>query len=195
MTHEEINMRTKSALAASLKKFMSKKPLKKITVSEIVTDCNINRKTFYYHFEDIYDLLKWMLEQEAIEVVKNFDILNDYDDVLNFVINYVQTNSHILNCAYDSIGREEMKRFFYQDFSSMVHRIITDCEKQNNICIDAGFRNFACDFFTEAIAGMLVNAFKQNETVDVVTLGNYVRTLIQSLPDLLRHAASKNCTD
>lgn len=195
MTHEEINMRTKSALATSLKKFMRKKELKKITVSEIVTDCNVNRKTFYYHFEDIYDLLKWMLEQEAIEVVKNFDILNDYDDVLNFVINYVQTNAHILNCAYDSIGREEMKRFFYQDFSSIVYRIITDCEKQSNICIDDGFRNFFCDFFTEAIAGMLVNTFKRNETVDAVTLSNYVRTLIQSLPDLLRHAASKGFVD
>lgn len=27
-------------------------------------------QTFYYHFEDIYALLKWMLEAEAIEVVK-----------------------------------------------------------------------------------------------------------------------------
>ncbi|WP_295208123.1 TetR family transcriptional regulator [Ruminococcus sp.] len=39
------------------------KPLSKITVSEIVADCNINRKTFYYHFEDVQSLLKWTLEQ------------------------------------------------------------------------------------------------------------------------------------
>lgn len=90
---------------------MKKKPLGKITVSEIITDCNVNRKTFYYHFEDIYDLLKWMLEQEAIEVVKNFDFLIDYEDAIKFVIKYVKENSHILNCAYDSMGRDELKRF------------------------------------------------------------------------------------
>ena len=61
MKHEESTLLTKKALAASLKKSMEKKPLKKITVSGIITDCNVNRKTFYYHFEDIYALLKWML--------------------------------------------------------------------------------------------------------------------------------------
>ena len=48
----------KKTLAVSLKRFMEKKPLSKITVSEIIADCGVNRKTVYYHFEDIYALLK-----------------------------------------------------------------------------------------------------------------------------------------
>ncbi len=186
MLREEGNLQTKSALATSLKKFMAKKPLKKITVSEIITDCNVNRKTFYYHFEDIYALLKWTLEQEAIEVVKKFDLLNDYEEALNFTIQYVKANAHILNCAYDSIGRDELKRFFYQDFSSIVRRTIEDCEKQNHIRLDDGFRDFTCNFFTEAIAGMLVNAFKMNTEIDSTTISRYARPFIQSLPDVLR---------
>ena len=189
MLREEGNLQTKSALAASLKKFMAKKPLKKITVSEIITDCNVNRKTFYYHFEDIYALLKWMLEQEAIEVVKKFDLLNDYEEALRFTIQYVKANAHILNCAYDSIGRDELKRFLYHDFSSIVRRTIEDCEKQNDIRIDEGFRDFACDFFTEGIAGMLVNAFKAKTEIDGETLSRYVRPFIQSLQDILRRGA------
>ena len=74
MKHEVTTMNTKKTLAASLKKFMEKKPLSKVTVSEIVTDCGLNRKTFYYHFEDVYALLKWTLEEEAIEVVKKFEL-------------------------------------------------------------------------------------------------------------------------
>ena len=61
MKQDEKSLSTKRALAASLKKLMEKKPLSKITVSEIISDCNVNRKTFYYHFQDIYDLLKWIL--------------------------------------------------------------------------------------------------------------------------------------
>ena len=133
MKHKEATLQTKTALASSLKKFMKKKPLGKITVSEIIADCNVNRKTFYYHFEDIYALLKWMLEQEAIEVVKNFDFLIDYEDAINFVIKYVKENFHILNCAYDSMGRDELKRFFYNDFSSVVHNVINDIEEKNNL--------------------------------------------------------------
>ena len=56
---------TKRALAASLEKLLAKKPLDKITVIDIVEDCEVNRQTFYYHFRDIYDLLEWTLLNET----------------------------------------------------------------------------------------------------------------------------------
>lgn len=88
MKHEVTTLNTKKTLAASLKRFMAKKPLSKITVSEIIADCGVNRKTFYYHFADIYALLKWMLEEEAIEVVRQFDLLVDYREAVLFVLEY-----------------------------------------------------------------------------------------------------------
>ena len=54
MKHEITSLNTKKTLSASLKKFMERKPLSKISVSEIIADCGVNRKTFYYHFDDIY---------------------------------------------------------------------------------------------------------------------------------------------
>ena len=44
---------TKKALAASLKKLLEKQPLSKITVTDITEDCEVNRHTFYYHFQDV----------------------------------------------------------------------------------------------------------------------------------------------
>ena len=55
MKHEEISMYTKKALSEALKEALKTKPFKKITVSELIEACNINRKTFYYHFADIPD--------------------------------------------------------------------------------------------------------------------------------------------
>ncbi len=51
---------TKQALEASLKKVMLQKPLDKITISDITSDCGISRMAFYYHFKDIYDLVEWL---------------------------------------------------------------------------------------------------------------------------------------
>ena len=51
---------TKKAMASSLKKLLETKTLSKITVSDITDDCEINRHTFYYHFQDIYDLVEWI---------------------------------------------------------------------------------------------------------------------------------------
>ena len=44
---------TKAALEASLKKLLLKKPLDKITINDLTTDCGISRMAFYYHFKDL----------------------------------------------------------------------------------------------------------------------------------------------
>lgn len=56
---------TKRALEASLKNLLAQKPLDKITINDIATDCGINRMTFYYHFKDIYDLVEWSCVEDA----------------------------------------------------------------------------------------------------------------------------------
>ena len=53
MKHEITTYNTKKLLSQSLKKAMKAKAFSKITVSEIIKDCGINRKTFYYHFEEL----------------------------------------------------------------------------------------------------------------------------------------------
>ncbi|MGN0532179.1 MAG: TetR/AcrR family transcriptional regulator C-terminal domain-containing protein [Eubacterium sp.] len=164
MKNENRSYQTKVKLANALKQCMQKKPLSKITVSEIINICDVNRKTFYYHFEDIYSLLKWMFEQEAIDIVRHFDLLVDAQEAIEFVLDYIDKNQHIVNCAYDSMGRDEMKRFFYLDFIDIVKNLIEDCEHQLNLKIDDDFRLFLADFYTEAFAGMFINYIKGKET-------------------------------
>ena len=65
MKNEKISLMTKKVLASSLKELMRHKPFSKITVKEIIQNCGVNRNTFYYHFDDIYALLRWMLTDFA----------------------------------------------------------------------------------------------------------------------------------
>lgn len=163
MKHEITSMNTKRALSASLKKLMEHKKLSKITVTEIITDCRVNRKTFYYHFEDIYALLKWTLEQETIEVLKNFDLVQNPKEAIKFVTDYVDDNNHILNCAYDSMGREEMKRFFRSDFFGVIREIIEGIEKERSTNLPSDFKEYLIFFYTEALSGVLIDYFQNKK--------------------------------
>ena len=192
MKHETTTLNTKKTIAASLKKFMERKPLSKITVSEIVTDCGINRNTFYYHFEDIQALLKWMLEQEAVEVLKNFDLLLDYEDAINFVLDYVEENKHILNCAYDSMGRDELKRFFYDDFCGIMLKIVTRLEEILGLSLSDDFRNFICDFYTEALTAKLIEVMRSKQPYDREKLIRFISITFQaSLPEVIKRACKE----
>ena len=52
---------TKRARAAALKKRLTLTTLDKITIQQLVDDAEVSRKTFYYHFRDVYELLEWLL--------------------------------------------------------------------------------------------------------------------------------------
>lgn len=174
MKHEEISLITKKALSEALKKAMEKKPFKKITVSELIQDCNINRKTFYYHFEDIYALLKWTFEEEAIEIVKNFDLLVDYEEAITFIMDYVEQNRYIINCAYDSIGLDELKRFLYTDFLEIIVSIINGTEQTVGKTLDAGYKDFLSVFYTEAAAGVLIDWIRNRDKRDPGSVVPYI---------------------
>lgn len=166
MKHEITSMNTKKLLSASLKKIMEKKNLSKITVSEIINDCGVNRKTFYYHFRNIYDLLKWTLELETVEVLKNFDLFHNPEKALLFIINYVDNNCHILNCAYNSIGRDGMKNFFYTDFYNIVLSIIDRIEKEQEVSLPEEFKKYLTKFYTKALSGILIDYFQNKSEID-----------------------------
>lgn len=195
MTHEESSWKTKKLLSDTLKELMAHKPFTKITVSELIRKCDVNRKTFYYHFDDIFGLLKWMLEQETIEVVKNFEFLIDYQDAFLFVINYVEENAYILNCLYNSIGRDELKRFLYMDFIGIVEKIIRTTEEKMETTISDDFRLFLCDFYTEGIAGMLINLFQQPDKYNKDQLHEYFGIIIHtSIPSVIEtYTNQKKC--
>lgn len=185
--------KTKKALSASLKKFMEHKKISKITVSEIVLDCGVNRKTFYYHFSDIYELLKWTLEQETIEVLKNFDIIKNPKEAIMFVIDYVDKNNHILNCAYDSMGRDEMKRFFHSDFYNLIFSIIEEVEKEKNSFLPKNLKDYTADFYTNALVGVLIDYFQhQNKSNQIELTENTLFILKTSLPHIIEEYGKHN---
>lgn len=61
---------TKRALAAALKELMEQKPFSKINVAEICEKCGMNRKSFYYHFKDKYDLVNWIFDTDFTKVLE-----------------------------------------------------------------------------------------------------------------------------
>lgn len=56
-------LRTRKLIMDSFIELSGKKEFKDITVKDITTEAMINRATFYYHFQDIYDLLEKVLSE------------------------------------------------------------------------------------------------------------------------------------
>ena len=180
MKYTAATKKRKQMLADSLKRAISKKSFSKVTVSEIVEDCGINRKTFDYHFEDLYDLLRWTLEQETIEVLIQFNLAVEYEEAISFVLDYMEQNAQMLNNVYHSVGRDELKRFFYLDFFGLIHSAVDQAEKIEKISVSESFKTFLCQFYTEAVAGILLHWIAQRSIQNREQIVLYTSALLRS---------------
>ncbi|MGI5984279.1 MAG: TetR family transcriptional regulator [Clostridiales bacterium] len=102
---------TKQALAASLKKLLEQKPIDKITVKDIVEDCGVNRHTFYYHFQDIYELIEWLCINEANEVLGTHKTYDTWKEGFLDLYGYLHDNKAIVMNAYHSKYRNYLENY------------------------------------------------------------------------------------
>ena len=96
---------TKLSLSTALLELLEAKPLDKITVTELVKKCGVNRQTFYYNFRDIYDLVEWTIIEDVnpflTGVVQGKDIRRNMIALLNFMKN----NRRVIVNIANSISR------------------------------------------------------------------------------------------
>ena len=153
-----VSEQTKLQLAAALKMLMAQKPMDKITISELTNLCNIQRQSFYYHFEDIYDLLRWMIDNEAISLLKQQEGALLWKEGLLQLFCYLEENRAVCLCALKSVGRDHLRRFFEADIDAIIHRTIEQLGE--NIGIQNDLDSFVdvemlTHFYVVALAGMM----------------------------------------
>ena len=86
ITRMKKNGDTKRMMAGALRSYMEKMPIDRISIKAITDACGLNRQTFYYHFKDIYDLVKWMYVSDINEVMEKVTEDESYEDMLRRVL-------------------------------------------------------------------------------------------------------------
>ena len=139
---------TKRALANALKELMEEMPFEKINVAQICEKCDMNRKSFYYHFRDKYDLVNWIFDIEFISILTTNNIL-DVDIETRFKTFDVLCDAFYKNRRfYRKAFKIKGQNSFSEHFRESIHPIIS-----KRIETYTGFSNnndIVIDFFSDA---------------------------------------------
>lgn len=146
---------TRRAISEALKALMLQKPLDKITIWEIMDACGMRRQHFYYYFTDIYDLLRWTFEEEALQLRREQSGDLPWQEGLLQLFHYVADHRAICLCALDSLGREYLKQLFETDISGIVRRTVDRLARENGFPENAAMEDTAVRFLTLALAGVM----------------------------------------
>lgn len=124
---------TCQAISGALKQLMTQKPLERITVAEIMDTCGMRRQHFYYYFTDIYDLLRWTFEKEALELLQQQQGVSPWQNGFLQLFQYINQNRAVCLCALDSLGKESLKQLLEADVSSIVDRAVRQAAVENGL--------------------------------------------------------------
>ena len=120
--------KTKRAIRSAFYELIKEKPLEKITVREIAERAEINKTTFYAHYETVYDLVD-QLEQEAVaEVISQ---LNTVQGLLSSPRTFVRE-------MYALLSKNQLCTEFFSapamaQFTAHLHNAILEKVQQDGI--------------------------------------------------------------
>ncbi len=140
---------TQKALAQSLKTKMQIMPLSKITVNDIVNECGLNRRTLYYHFQDIYDLLEWIYKTELHDILGKNRTSETWELGFLQIFIYLYENKKMVLNTYNSIERDILENHLYDQSFKIIVEVVN--ELASNIDVDEKDKVDIANFYKIAL--------------------------------------------
>ena len=177
---------TKAALEESLKRLLLKKPLDKITITDITTDCGISRMAFYYHFKDIYDLVEWSCVEDGTKALQGKKTYDSWTEGLTQIFEAVLENKPFIMNVYRNVDRERMERYLYHLTYDLIVGVVQ--EKSKDLDISGEDKKFIANFYKYGFVGIMLVWIQEGMKEDIeelvnkmsLTLHNTVTTSIRN---------------
>ena len=92
----------KTQIADTFSELLEKEDIDKITVTQLIEECQISRQTFYYHFHDIMDVLEWTFKRSTQILVQRSLESQDRIGALKEYLSFVRLHHRKLKRLVDS---------------------------------------------------------------------------------------------
>ena len=155
---------TKRALEQSLKNLLLKKPLTKITVSDITDDCGINRMTFYYHFKEIDDLVEWSCLEDAKMALEEKKTYDTWQQGLLQIFKAVQENKPFILNVYRCVHREQVEKYLQPLVDQLLLNVIN--EEAAGITVRDEDKQFIAQVYSYMFIGLMLDWIKDDMRED-----------------------------
>lgn len=169
----------KHQITETLLQLLEKKSLEKITVKELVTLCGISRQTFYYHFEDVLDVVDWWSRQGAQEILDKSLRMDDSQKALRLFVDYTTEHRQTLQHILASRWREQLERRLVQVFTSYLQDLLHRAHP--NLAMSPADEEAFLTFYVCGISGLLVQQEPRTEA-EKQTLVNQLYWLLFQNP-------------
>jgi len=167
---------TKRALAEGLKGLMKTRNFDKISIADIAGSCGLNRQTFYYHFQDKFDLVNWIYFNELISLISGNLTYENWDGRLCEILTIMKKNQPFYQTTLTSSGNNGFQDYLFKITRELLMDIISRIVGDREIRPD--HITFLAEFYTFGIIGIIVQWAQKGMHESPQDLSKDLRTLV-----------------
>lgn len=167
---------TKNMISDAFLVLTKEKDIDKITVKDIVEKCNITRQTFYYHFQDIMDVIEWSMQQRMEEILSKSLKVTSMQEAVRILVSSVDKHPEIIIKLMNSQKREQTERLLINTIRSYMQEMID--KKELFMDMKRSDLKMAIKFFSYAIVGILLEINHKRKAADLDLISTQIYQLM-----------------
>jgi len=174
---------TKKAIIQTFQEMLVEMPFDKITVSALAARCGLSSNTFYYHFQDIYDLLETWLGQEEKKYIHAGSDPDSWEEDIRTILHILQDNPKPVYHLVNSLSRERIERYVFSSLEPQFYDFV-----QHQACglsVPEEKLQHISSFFCYSLLGFVMKFLWSNMSANVdrsvAHLAEIYRGIIESM--------------
>ncbi len=167
---------TKHVIAEGIKEMMQSIPLSHISVGDISNHCKISRNTFYYHFQDKFDLINWIFYTEITPIISDIVNINCWSHGLYDLCSYLQKNKKFYINALSVEGQNSFSQCLMEFYESLIQNMLR--EINYNFTLSNFEIELTARFYSHSLVGIILDWAKNGMEPDPAPYVEIIEKLI-----------------
>ena len=173
---------TEKAIISNFQNMLEEMPFDKITVTALAKRSDISPNTFYYHYQDIYELLDHWLGLR----LDSFFLYKPWQEGVVILMRTIMEHRDIFLHIVDSLSRERLESYVFDSTLEGLTGYVTD-EAQGYNVTEYQIREIV-DFCRYLFVGFFIRFLRERKNVSVEEVDTEVRHLTDLLEVFVRQS-------
>lgn len=144
----------KNVIAAAFFTMVEERGIDRITVKDLVETCHISRQTFYYHFQDLVDVIEWSAGQAVRKALEVSLAEEEPEQAIRAFIAAGVENHALIQKLLQSQKHEHIERIFVEGLKAHLMEMFR--QKAPDLTVSLEDTEVALGFYAFGIAGVLL---------------------------------------
>jgi len=172
---------TKKIIAKSLKDLMETESFHKISVSDIMMNCQMRRQTFYYHFQDKYELLGWIYKEETRENITDFIGYEKWENILELLLSYFRHNRLFYRNAFKVVEQNSFNEYLFEHTKNLSLEIINKPKMREELPMGAEEKELMASFYSHGFVGMIQDWIERDCETDQAVMSSLMKKMMNDM--------------